>query len=164
MNQKPKIHIELTQLDNIIEIFGWLTLLILWSYTLFNYSGLPNTIPTHFDFNGQVDDYGSKLTVLLLPIIGTIVFVGLTILNKFPHIFNYPTEITPENALSKYTIATRMIRYLKFIIIVIFTLIEYMIFSSVKNEASSINFYFLPIMLVLIFIPIIFSIIKLYKK
>lgn len=35
---------------------------------------MPDQIPTHFDAAGQIDGWGAKSTVLLLPIIGTVMF------------------------------------------------------------------------------------------
>ena len=164
MNKRPKLKIELSQPDRIIEILGWSSLFILWFFILFYYSDLPETIPTHFNGTGKVDNYGNKLTILILPIISTIVFVGLSILNKFPHIFNYPTEITVENALKKYTLATKMIRYLKFMIVLIFSFIVYMTFSSVKGNESTFNPLFLAIIFVLIAIPIGYYSVKMMNK
>ena len=37
--------------------------------------------------------------------------------------FNYPSQITKENAVHQYTNATRMIRVLKLVIVVLFGLI-----------------------------------------
>jgi hypothetical protein len=43
----------------------------------------------------------------------------MTVLNRFPHIFNYTTTITEENALREYTRATRLVRYLKLTMVLI---------------------------------------------
>ena len=67
--------------------------------TVANYFELPEIIPTHYNEAGEADSYGDKLNILALPIISTLLFIGLTILNKRPHLFNYPSEITKENAL-----------------------------------------------------------------
>ncbi|MGL4991867.1 MAG: DUF1648 domain-containing protein [Sarcina sp.] len=46
--------------------------------TLVLLPSIPNIIPTHYGFNGQVNAYGSKYTILLLPII-TIIICGFFI-------------------------------------------------------------------------------------
>jgi len=98
-----------------------------------------------------------------LPLIATVLFVGLTFLNKFPHIFNYPTNITPHNALRQYTNATRMIRYLKLVIVVIFGLIAFKTIQNGNGEANGLGIWVLPLTLGLIFIPLIYFVIKSFK-
>src|SRR5689334_19196218 len=113
MSSRPKIKLKLSLADKVIEVAGFLALGFLWTLTVSNFSSLPEIIPTHFNGAGEVDDYGSKNMILILPVIATILFAGLTFLNKFPHLFNYPTEITGENAEKQYRSATRLMRCLK---------------------------------------------------
>ena len=56
----------------------------------------------------------------MLPIISTLLFIGLTTLNKYPYMFNYPSQITKENSVHQYTNATRMMRVLKLVIVLLF--------------------------------------------
>ncbi len=98
MEERPKIKLGLTIADRTFEFIGWLSILAIWVLTVTNYADLPDTIPTHYDGAGQADGFGGKATILTLPLIATILFVGMTILNKFPHIYNYPINITEENA------------------------------------------------------------------
>jgi len=146
-----------------LEIAGWMLLFVLWYLTLHSFSNLPSTIPTHFDFAGKADDFGSKATIFLLPIIGTVLFVGLTVLNRFPHIFNFPTKITEENALRQYTLATKMLRFLKTAILLIFSFIVHKIYSAASGKSDGMGYWFMPLLLGLIFVPIIYYIIKMFK-
>jgi uncharacterized membrane protein len=128
MEKRPRLKLERSTADKLIEIGGWLLISVVWGFTLSNYPNLPETIPTHYNGAGQADGFGGKATILTLPLIATVLFGGLTFLNKFPHIFNYPTIITQHNALRQYTNATRMIRYLKLIIVVIHTYYDFRLF------------------------------------
>lgn len=130
MNESPIIKLQLTTTDKVFEILGWVSIIAIWVLTITNYANLPGTIPIHYNGAGQADGFGRKDNILTLPVIATVLFVGLTILNKFPQVFNYPTKITAENALRQYTNVTRLIRYLKFIIVVIFGLI---ILQTIRN-------------------------------
>lgn len=136
MNERPKIKLELTPTDKIFEILGWTSVLAIWVLTITNYTNLPDTIPVHYNMAGQVDGFGDKVNILTLPLIATVLFVSLTILNKFPHILNYPASITADNALRQYTNATRLIRYLKFIIVVIFGLISLQTIRNVSEQTN----------------------------
>lgn len=164
MNTRPKLTLILTPIDKIIEILCWLTLVFLWAFTLFHYSSMPEIIPTHFNVSGQADSYGSKGTIFILPIIGTILFLGLSILNLFPQIFNYPANISTENAQRQYVNATRMIRFLKFGIVLIFSLLAYLTSQGSVDKSKGIGMWFLPIIVAIIFIPLVFFIIKAVKS
>jgi uncharacterized membrane protein len=164
MNDRPKIKLELTTIDKTFEILGWASILAIWALTISNYTILPDTIPIHFNGAGQADGFGGKGNILTLPLIATILFVGLTILKKFPHVYNYPTNITADNALKQYTNATRLIRYLKFIIVVIFGLIALQTIRNVKGETNGLGVWFLPLTLGLIFIPLTYAVVKSFKS
>ena len=113
METRPKINVSLSPLDKILESIGKLLFIIIWGLTLFVFFKLPTIIPTHFNASGKPDGFGNKLTILILPIIATLLYFGLTKLNQHPHAFNYINSITEDNAEKQYTIATRMLRVLK---------------------------------------------------
>ena len=159
----PEIKIKKTTTDTLIEAIGWLTLVVLWSLAIFSYAGLPDIIPIHFKYSGQPDNYGSKNLIFILPILGTILFVGMTVLNKYPHMYNYPGAITIENAQKQYTRATRMIRYLKVAIILIFTVLVVFIQKTATGKTEGLDARFLPVTVGLLFLPTIFFVITSYK-
>lgn len=159
--ERPVLKIKRTLTDKLLEVGGWVILALLWVVLILKYTNIPDTIPTHYNITGKPDGFGNKTTIFLLPILGTILFVGMTILNNFPHIFNYPTKITNQNAERQYTIATKLIRYLKFIIILTFSTIVFMVFLSANDQLSGLGIWFIPVFLGLIFIPLIYAIVKL---
>ena len=164
MNQRLKINLKLNQTDKILEIIGWISIFGIWLLTLTNYFELPEIIPTHYNGTGEADGFGNKSNIFALPIISTILFIGLTILNKNPHVFNYPSEITEENALNQYTNATRMIRVLKLVIVLIFGLIVFRTIQNVNGNADGLGTWFLPLTMAMIFIPMIYFLIKANRK
>ena len=156
MNNRPKIELELTLFDKALEILGWISVLVIWILVITNYITLPDSIPIHYNSMGVADRFGGKENILTLPIVATVLFIGLTMLNQFPHLFNYPTPITEDNALRQYIYATRLLRYLKFIILVIFGAITWQTISNVHN----IGIWFLPMTVALMLIPFIYFLIK----
>lgn len=163
MDKRPKIKIELTTTDKAVETIGWFSVLAIWIMTIVSYSELPDIIPIHYNSAGQADGFGGKANILTLPLVATVLFLGLTILGKFPHIFNYTIVITKENALRQYTNATRLIRYLKFVIVVIFGLIAFKTIQNTIGQSNGLGVWFLPLTLGLIFILLIYFIIRAFK-
>ena len=160
---RPRIRIELTVTDKAIEIIGWFALLAIWVLVISNYSNLPDTIPTHYNGMGNADGFGNKTNILILPLIANILFVGITIINKFPYIFNYPTQITEENALRQYTNATRMLRFMKLILVILFGLITFKTIQGANGQSFGPSVWFLPLTLGLIFIPLSYFITKSFR-
>lgn len=163
MEGRPKIKLELTTVDRMGELAGWLAVFAFWGLTIKNYTTLPDIIPTHYNAAGEADGFGGKATLLFLPSIATIIFVGMTVLNRYPHIFNYPVNITADNAIRHYTNATSMIRYLKLILVVIFGMIAFKTIQHANGQAVGLGIWFLPLTLVLTFIPLIFFMAKSLK-
>ena len=163
MGDRPKIKLGLTYTDKIIEFIGWVLLIGTWILAILSFSNLPESIPTHFNGAGEADGFGEKSNIFALPIIGTILFIGMTMLNKNPHIFNYPKAITNENALSQYSNATRMIRILKLIIVFVFGLILVMTLQYANGNADGLGTWFLPLTIGLFTIPTLYFLIKSIK-
>ena len=156
--ERPKLKVQPTPTDQVLELLGWGVLLALWVWTGTSYSNLPDTIPTHFNAAGEADDYGRKASIFGLPVIASLLYIGLTLLNRVPHIFNFPTPVTQDNALRQYTNATRMIRYLKLILVLVFAGIS---FQTIQCEGLGV--WFLPLTLVLIFMPLLYFMIKSFQ-
>ncbi len=160
MGERLKLKVELTKADKAVEVTGWLLVFAVWGMTITSYQRLPDSIPTHYNGAGVADGFGDKWMILTLPLIATVLFVGLTILNRFPHLFNYPANLTAGNALGHYTNATRMIRYLKTIIVFIFGLISYQTMRHANGQTDGLGAWFLPLILGLIFVPILYFLTK----
>ena len=164
MNKRPRIKLQLKQTDKILEVVGWVSVFGIWALPLINYFDLPEIIPIHFNGAGKADRFGNKTHIFVLPIISTLLFIGLTILNKNPHVFNYPSEITKEDALHQYTNATRMMRVLKLVIVLIFGLIVFKTIQNVNGNTDGLGIWFLPLTMAMIFIPMIYFLINANRK
>lgn len=144
-------------------MLGWTAVVGIWLQVAIFYPKLPDIIPIHFNGAGIPDGFGAKGNILTLPTVATIIFVGMTVLNRFPHIFNYPTNITEENALRQYTLATRLIRHLKFMIVCIFLLISFKTIQVAHGNADGLGNWLLPLIMGLNFIPLIYYIYKSFQ-
>ncbi len=163
-NPRPKLTIEPTGFDRTLEALAVAGIISLWVVVLLKYSTLPERIPTHFNFKNEVDGYGSKDSILLLPIIGSAIYILLSVINKFPHFFNYPTPITEENALRQYQLATRLIRLLKTGIALTFLGIIFMTFEAIDGQSSFSGYLIFPMLIAFVFAPIIWYFIRAFRK
>jgi uncharacterized membrane protein len=160
METRPKLKLALSPFDRGIESLSKGLLLLMLGLTVYIFIKLPAIIPVHFGDNGQPDKYGKKGLILILPILATLIYFGLTQISKYPEVFNYFRKITNENAERQYTISTRMIRFLKIAILVVFTLVIFSTYLITTGVTSGIGSWFLPFVLGLIVIPTIVFIIQ----
>ncbi len=151
---RPRIVLPLGPVDHVLEWGGWVTLLIFWVLLFDAYEALPQTIPVHYGVDGLPDSFGDKQTILLIPAIASLLFIGITLLNRHPEIFNYPVQITPENAPTHYLRATRMLRFLKWAVLLIFGMIAWSTIQTANNQTKGIGAWFLPMVLCLVLIPV----------
>lgn len=164
MKKRPKIPVKSTPTDYIIEIIGALGIMFLIILPIYFYNDLPQQIPKHFSAAGQVDSYGNRGVIWLLPVVGLILYVGMTIFNKFPFAFNYPVKVTSENAKRLYTLGTRTIRLLKAIMVLSFSFLNYRTIKIALCRTTGIGKLFLPAFLILVLAYIGIMIIKMIKK
>ena len=165
MAGQPKIKIPFTSIDIILEGLAVAILLLLWAYVINEFGDLPDTIPTHFNAAGEVDDYGSKSTIFILPAVVTGVYLLLFMLQFFPNRFNYPIKaITASNAEFQYRNSLTMMRVLKIGIGFFFLLTTHEIIRIVKGKEQFMGPYFWVWLGLLIFLPIGFFLIRAIKS
>ena len=155
--KRPKIKVPFTTADKALEVSGGIALLLLWALVIYFYPQLPDTVPIHFNLHGEADGFGNRQTMFLLPVIATLLFTILTALSSYPHTFNYPVKITEENALRQYTIAVRMMRFLKLGIVILFGIIEYGTIRTAMQQAEGLGKGFMFLVFALVLIPVLYS-------
>jgi uncharacterized membrane protein len=164
MEKRPRIPIKLTTIDYFFEIIGAIGVVCLILLPVYFFNDLPSQIPKHFNALGQVDSYGNRGIIWLLPTIGLFLYVGMTILNKFPFAFNYPTKVTNDNAERLYKLGTRTVRLLKIVVVVSFAFLNFKTIEIALNKTTEIGKFYLPIFLTVLIILMGTMIYKMTKK
>lgn len=112
-NDRPQLNLPRTKIDYGLEILAALGVALSLYNLLVAYPTLPASIPVHFNFKGEVDSWGGKETVWILGVGSVVLFGTLTLVSRIPHLYNYPWEITAENATRQYRLARTFITLLK---------------------------------------------------
>jgi len=163
IRKRPKINIPYTLFDLIAEIAGLVGILSMWIVFIVTYSGLPDLIPINYNFSGQAYNFGEKSVIIKVPVIATVLFVGMTILSRFPRIFNYPVIITENNAFFQYSNMVRMVRCLKLSLVLIFL---FVVLQPVLYTGENIGIWFTFLLLAMCLIPlalVIYFMLKSFK-
>ena len=164
MKERPKIKLQLTLFDTVIEVAAYVALVAFLVMTIFAFSTLPESIPTHYNGLGEVDGYGPKATIFFLPVLGTVLSAFLTYIIKKPETFNYTVEITEENALAQYTNSTKLLRFMKLALLILFIVIDYKTIATSNGASDGLGKWFLPFTIALIFVPVVFSVYRSFRK
>ncbi len=106
---RPRLQLPWTVADRVLAALATLGAALLFAAVPLLWSRLPDRVPTHFGFTGEPDAWGAKGTLLLLPLIGWAIYLGLLALTRVPHYYNYPVAITPGNAETQYRLARRLV-------------------------------------------------------
>lgn len=139
--KESKITPNFTAFDKTIEVITIALLLTYWATLLLTYPSLPEKIPIHFNYKGEIDNVASKGSIILLPIISTLVYALLSVLAKYPENFNYTEVITAENAQRNYTQATRILRFTKLGVIVLFMIIDYYTIEIALDQKQKLDIW-----------------------
>lgn len=140
--ERPKLNVPIETIDIVIELASIALLLLMWGHLTVEYFDLPETIPSHFNAKGEPDNYSNKSFLWFLPLIATGIYIGLFILNRYPHLHNYMVNITEENALAQYRFSTRILRIVNFLCALMFAYINYQIIVGAKNNSSDLGMGF----------------------
>ncbi len=163
MQNSPIIKPSTSNFDRILRLISYAFFALLWGATLYAWYSLPETIPVHFNFKGEIDRQGSKNNLLILPLLGSFIFIIISLLVRYPHKFNYTVPITEENAAKQYANAILMMRWLlAAVMIILFSLVLGTILIVQKIDIN-ISYLLLPLILGLLSLPMLIFIIRSFK-
>jgi uncharacterized membrane protein len=158
-NSLPIVKIKKEPLDYFLEYGALIVLIATWGFTIYHFNKLPDIIATHFDLNGNPDGFGSKYTIWLLPVIVSLIYILIYALTRYPHKFNYLTKITEHNAHKQYKLASRSMRIILFNITLLFGFITFKEINGAYTKSSSLEWWFIPLLLLSTIIPTFYMII-----
>lgn len=162
--ERPKINIPMSPLEKVLQLIGAAALLFTFVQLIFFWGSLPATIATHFNGAGNPDGWGSKTSLLFMPILSLVMAAVLTLLERFPHIYNLPCEVTERNAPGVYQAAREMVVWLKLILILTFGYIEFMSIQTARGATSGLGEFFLPVSMGFLLAMMIIYIIRIVRK
>lgn len=162
MKDQPKLDLPVSTFERVLDGFTFLFAAGSLFLVMRAYSGLPAEIPTHLNFHGVPDGFGSKNSILLLPVLSLAIVSGLWFLSRFPEKFNYPYPITPENAAFEYRKSRHLIRVINVLVSLLFLLLTLEIIQLAGNRPFRLNFLFWTVVIALLICPA--AIMFLWKK
>ncbi len=149
--------------DVLIEIFAIIALVWLWTMTYqFQHIGA-SLVPEDYDFFKTPNEYWASQMTYSVPVIATIFYIGLTFFNKKSEFDYYPVETNSEHVPKLTAINQRLWRWLKVNLIILFIIVEYFSFHTGSNAGTGIPTWFVIVIPLLLFGPIVYFFIEFSK-
>ncbi len=154
---------KLTSLEIMIELLcaGLIGAVFLYLYSV--WGSLPDRVPTHFDLQGIADGWGSRNSLISIPIIMAISYIALSFMSMFPNVYNYPIKLTLDNKERQYANAALMIRTIKFEIILLFSNLIYSSVSIAMSGKAELKFISMVFFLIAVFGTIIYFVGRMFR-
>lgn len=134
---RPKLKLPLSNFEIVVECACIILLIVLFAGLARTYSNLPESVASHFNIKGVPDSYGGRSSLFVLALVTLGIYVLLTIMRRYPNLYNYPVKITEENARMQYQIARNYIAVLKLSVMLIFAIIEWNIIHLSLGESKT---------------------------
>lgn len=86
-------------------------------------------IPLHINIHGEVDNYGSKRELFILPAIALLIYLLMWWLERNPQLYNFPNS-KKHSRKEQEKIGVELISWLKVITVLMFVLIEILMITN----------------------------------
>ncbi|ASK64090.1 hypothetical protein CFK37_18985 [Virgibacillus phasianinus] len=153
--ERPKLKVPKTKSEWILDIMGYSIYLGSIIFLTIIWGMLPEEVPGHYNALGEVDRWGSKWELLILPGVGVFILLLMQTLERFPEVHNYPERFNKSNAKQFYLNSRKLLNRLKNICLVIFALILFESVSIALGWSDGFGVLFLPIAIIVLGIPIV---------
>ena len=134
----------------------------LWAfYPLLFYNSIDNNalVPIHYNFFGEVNGWDGRFFLWVLPLVGLAFYIGLSILQRFPKIYNYPCKVTEENEDYIYRMGVQLVRHIKVLMALLFAYLNNASYAIAIGKGVGLNnFIIMPLMAGLLLLVIVYSI------
>ncbi|MCQ9641781.1 DUF1648 domain-containing protein [Chryseobacterium sp. WG14] len=109
------------KISSILLIVNTLLLIVIWAFAGIKYAALPEVIPTHFDFQGNVDGESGKTAIWALPCIATFISVLFVGISRDPNstLLNVPKSFRNKETLELYVFSLQLPVMLLFLDIIL---------------------------------------------
>ena len=120
--------------DLVMRIIGIAALAAVTVFVIVMWKRIPDVVPSHFNFRGQIDGYSGKKMILFPLVIGWGIFGMVNLLSAIPQAWNVPVQLTAENM-------GRILRTLKTMLLLIGMIVAlflaYMTFIMARGQGMA---------------------------
>lgn len=153
-----KVTLKNSRFQIVLEVLSLLILISTIALLIIRWKDLPDQIPGHYNLAGEIDRWGNKNELIVIPVFSIMLYLLLTVITFFPSIWNMPVSVTDKNKEKVYGCVKSMLLVMKVEIMALFFWINYNSMS-----AKAMTPLFLPILLITVFGTMIYYLVKTVK-
>lgn len=157
---RPKLTIKKSKSEWVWDIIGYSFYIGSIIFLVYVWGDLPEKVPGHYNAQGEVDRWGPKGELIILPAIATFLLILLSVFEKFPETHNYPSRMNESNIEQFYLLSRKLLNQLKNICLIIFAVILYESVSIALGWGSGFGIWLLPMIILGTIVPIIIGFLK----
>ena len=147
-----------SKFDKVINILSIVCLAGTTFFLFAKWGKIPQEIPGHYNAAGEIDSMTGKGSLFVLLLVGWVLYIGISVIEQFPRIWNTGVEVTEENKERVYRILKDLLGTVKLEMAGVFS---FLTIYSVNGK--NLPGFFLPVFLVVVFGSLIYHIIRLVK-
>lgn len=143
------------------KLMNRLSLLVLVGTVVFlagYWKQIPAEVPMHYNAAGEIDRWGTKAELLILPVIAWLLYGVLTVVEQFPSAWNTGVKVTAENREQVYALLGHMLSTLKLLVMVMFAWIN--LWCALARPLPG---WFLPVVLAAVFGDMAYWLVRLFR-
>lgn len=144
--------------DKVIEMLCLLAIVGVTAYLVVSWPRIPEEIPMHYDFAGNIDRWGDKSELIIMPIMLWLMYGFLSAIGAFPMLWNTGVTVTEENKYRVYRTVKYMVKTLKLLVV-----LDFAYLTIQPLTGNNMPVWFLLVMLGLVFGDLIFWMIRLVR-
>lgn len=114
------VSVERTMKDKLLEAIVVVLLVGLWGMTVCFWNILPDRIPSHFNFSGEITAWSGKSSLFLLAGFATFGAFIMGVVAYNPRMINIPVKLNPKKLSVQYILMARMARVCNIILVLLF--------------------------------------------
>ena len=140
------IKIERNALDILESIVSLLSIVGVAVYLILAWNQIPDKIPGHYNALGEVNRWGNKSELIVLPIISVVMYGLITLIERYPQVWNTGVRVTEENRAQVYRLLKSLIAVVK-----MFTLLVFASLTVISSLSLKLPMWYLFAFLLLLF-------------
>lgn len=161
--KRPKIKIPLTWKDKTLILIATVPIVFVIIYLKINWSNIPEIIPTHFDFSGTPDSFGSKTSLFGIIGLNAGMHLLMSLLTMVPGVYNYPISVTEKNAEALYKIGRQLMLLIDLEISYMLGILTWESIQTAMGKMTGVGGGMMVAIIGIMFATIIYGIIRMIK-
>lgn len=132
-------------------------------YWLSVYDEPRSSAPVHFGFDGQPDRFGTSEAFWFVQVLGLGLFVAMTLLERVPHVYNYPFRVTDANRQRMYYVGRQTMLGLKTLLVTACAYVSVASIQTAVGRTNGLGAWFVPTLLVAVAVSVGVSVFRMRR-